>query len=126
MRLLPESRRGRASLAAGLAGLVALGAYLVLDEYRPWEQPRYRGRPGSWWAEEYEGVIWAHDYAAPWMTPFLRSPAWSDEWLGRVGIRLPDRPLDGRLLQGDPGAVPVLVELLRSRHIHTRRAAAYG
>ena len=46
MRLLPQSRRGRVALAAGLAALLALG---WCEWYRPWEA-HYKGRPTSWWA----------------------------------------------------------------------------
>src|SRR5215213_7030611 len=97
MRLLPKGRRGRAAVAAGLAALLALGGYLVLDEYRPWEQPRYHGRPVSWWAdrvrlwvpcEAHIGVDPAekHERGEPYAVFYdYGPPAWV-EWLDAHGL----------------------------------------
>src|SRR4051794_29783276 len=117
MRLLPKSRRGRVAVAVGLAALLlALG---WCDWYRPWEA-RYLGRPTSWWAREYEGLVWEYQFLGPPENPPIlygvpppREPAWWEQWLRWAGVRLPARPVDRRLLHGDPRAVPVLVELLR-------------
>ena len=51
--------------------------------------------------------------------------AWQ-EWLRRVGVLRPYGLADERLLQGDPAAVPVLVELLRSPDGQSQMAGAYG
>src|SRR5262245_37046630 len=104
MKLLPKSRRGRVAVVRGLVG-ARLALYWYVFEYRPWEA-HYLGRPTSWWAREYD-------------EPYCPLPGrvgalgLLEEWLGRVGIRLPGGPVDTRLLEGDPEAVPVLTELLR-------------
>jgi len=118
MRLLPESRRGRAAVAAGLAALLL--ALVWCYEYRPWEA-RYRGRPTSWWA------AWVCD--PEWRKP---RPLWEklrEEVRVLLGGTRPlDLPAIPDLLEIDIGsdAIPVLVELLEWPDDRARGWGALG
>jgi HEAT repeat protein len=121
MKLLPKSRRGRLILAGGLlAALAGLGGYWYVSEYRPWEQPRYLGRPASWWDQQLTRQLPVRG-TGPWQPPPM-SP-WQ-QWLVRLGLLRPPLPAFVRLDQPDPGAVPVLTALLASNDAGTRAEAA--
>jgi hypothetical protein len=132
VRLLPKTRRGRLALAGGLLALL-LGGYWFVFEYRP-REAHYKGRPTSWWARECSRLEWggsvsAWRYLSLSYTPVppdgLDGAVW-EQWLRQLGVPLPFRPVDERLLRGDPAAVPVLIELLRSPEDQSRTAGAYG
>src|SRR4051812_1721083 len=99
MRLLPKSRRGRAAGAVGLAALVASGVYWYLDEYRPWEQPRYLGLPLSWWDREL--TRW-RERGEPAPAP----PGWPADWLRSLGVT-PPAPAHPLTLFRDRSSAPV-------------------
>jgi hypothetical protein len=106
----------RRKLLVVLAGLGVVCGALGVYVYRPWEA-HYRGRPTSWWAWEvcrwvvYERTDGKRGITNP--SPITPSDLLRD-WLSGAPQR--DTVFFGSpLMQGDPAAVSVLVEL--SRHL---------
>jgi hypothetical protein len=88
---------------AGLAGLLALpwllwGGYAAVGVLRG--QHLYHGLPSGYWAS----AVRRHEHHDDWLTA---GPVWLREALGLGGIPA--------VLAGDPAAVPVLLDLLRSK-----------
>jgi hypothetical protein len=139
MKLLPRSRTGRV-VAAGLTALVAIGVFLILDEYRPWEQPRYHGRPVSWWAARawVRGPCEAHlgldpaEWAQPYTVFWDYGPPLWVEWLEAHVLPArylgwdPEREDWSLVRDGDPEAVPVLLGPLRRPEEEVRLGAVVG
>jgi hypothetical protein len=85
----------------------------------------YRGRPTSYWHQELslqDEELWSPlscDYY------ICRSPTTFETWFDRLRGRTVTMRRSA-LLEGDPAALPVLLELLRYRDCKTRRAVALG
>jgi HEAT repeat protein len=116
MKLLPRSRKGRAVAAGMLAAVLGLGGFWYVSEYRPWEQPRYHGRPASWWDREVTRQLPEHGGPPP-------VPGWR-VWLALLGLLEAPRNAFEELGECEPEAVPVLIALLDSPEAGTRATAA--
>jgi hypothetical protein len=100
-----------------LEAVAAVAGAPAVAWYRPWEA-RYRGRPTSDWAQEYQGLDWLTSVACDSEGCHFRVEGYSTR---RLGGRV-----DQSLLRGDPAAVAVLGELLARPEHPSRMAAAYG
>jgi hypothetical protein len=134
----------RRALRVGLAAVVCPGvAALGYDWWANWRGPAYRGRPAAQWAREirhwhYQSVpysatehlgVWFREPARPWWAECLAGVGYlpkdyvvdytTQYWLD---MQRPDMPL----LERDPEAVPVLLELLRRPEDGSRMVAAQG
>jgi hypothetical protein len=104
---------------------LSVAAALWTAWYKPWEA-RYHGRPASWWGREItrwysRGIDTNKALDQMW----TRTPTTFEQVLARSGYsgQLVGEE-DYRLADGDPTAVPVLVELIRYRDVKIRRLAA--
>jgi hypothetical protein len=120
MHLLPPNRRAYCGLVLLLLALAAASWCLP---YPP-REARYHGRPASWWGEEVtrwysRGIDTNKGVDQMW------TPTTFEQALARAGYSGQSvGEEDYRLADGDPAAVPVLVELIRYRDLKTRRLAA--
>ncbi|HEY1380844.1 MAG TPA: HEAT repeat domain-containing protein [Gemmataceae bacterium] len=84
----------------------------------------YRGWPTCYWHRDLARYreLWS-PLSGDWY--LIREPVAVEDWLARVLGRdvIPTRP---PILDGDPAALPVLIELLQCPDYKTRRAAATG
>src|SRR5207249_3955908 len=99
------------SLAAGLFVVVGLVPGVRTGLVGWWRgEATYRGRYSGAWAEELRGWLALGEPGSPGAVLYARPvPAWR-QWLGSPARWAVDEP---PLHEGDPAAVPVLVELLR-------------
>jgi HEAT repeats len=115
--------------------IVCFSVLVVVGPFALWfasggrDASAYRGWTAAQWESEIrrwshatstsKGCLWAHWY---------RESTWWERWLERIGVAAGSFsrsfPTQMPLLEGDAEAVPVLVELLRSKDSNVRRLAA--
>lgn len=90
---------------------------------------QYRGGTAVQWESEIRrwsvGVSGWSNKGGRW-TFWYREPRWWEAWLAKIGAARKHDLHEMPLLAGDAGAVPVLLELLRSNDSKARLIAAEG
>jgi hypothetical protein len=120
--------RRRLVLVIGAIAFVAAGTVfpptrlVVLGHIRG--ESFYRGLPTCYWHRDIAGCqeLWS-PLSCDWF--LVREPTAAEDWLDRV-VGLDVVTTNPAVLDGDPTALPVLIELLRYPDHRTRRAAATG
>jgi hypothetical protein len=122
----------RAAICLGIALLAAPGSLLLAPTWPrnlvAWVQGEhfYRGQPTSYWSRQVRDWLLANDWGCTGPFPAIPEPSWFDRVWAYFGVRPgqadgPDAPL---LWQGDPEAVPILVDLLKDEDEAVRLQAA--
>jgi hypothetical protein len=92
-------------------------------------EAKYKGRYRNYWHAELREYSWYGFWnpSAPYGRFAKREPDWK-EWTALLtsGERRPMFDLNPPLQDGDPNAVPVLIELLDAKEEHVRLLAARG
>jgi hypothetical protein len=94
--------------------------------------PVFRDRTAAQWEAElqhwdaWDMGIWGYGREPSPHFVWMRTPPWWQGWLQKVGIEVHSGSGELPLLEGDPDALPVLVELLHSADPKGRRAAIQG
>jgi hypothetical protein len=113
------------------AAVVLCAALAAWVGYDRWFAPRsatFRGKTAAAWDAELRH--WSPDIE--WVSIGGRGTHWGyhapayEVWLAQAGFSVRSSDSDLALLAGDPDAVPVLLELLKSSSPKTRRVAAQG
>jgi hypothetical protein len=121
-----RSRLRWALVAVGLAVVVAVGGVVFWPRPKPMAAPEavYEGNPTSWWASHCQtGRLDEQSFGGP-SGVFMYQPAGRYLNQGESGDEHYVKCL--HLLEGQPEAVPVLLELLNDLQTSVHEAAAYG
>jgi HEAT repeat protein len=121
--------RRRKLLWAVVALCAALTAWTGYEHWFAPKGPSYRGKTAAQWQAElrcWEPLLkTARNKGGRW-TWWVYFPPTHEVWLAKFGVSRRDYDAKLALVEGDPEAVPVLLELLKSPSPKARRAAAQG
>lgn len=106
-------------VALGLAWLVPASRWAMVGLAR--KESFYQGRPTSYWSKEIKD--W-NTYLLASYSPVRSSPGWKDLVPSGPHSRNADMREHPAVLEGDPRAIPVLIELLQAEDAGVREWAA--